>query len=320
MPLMTPSDWLCIPTGRENHDLLGAVSNELDCQFELTDWSPQTILEHFDIPHRGVILLGDTAQTLAVAFAAHLDHKVIAHIHGGEVTYGSHDDSMRHAISKLASIHFVVSVENKARLLRMGEQPDSVYVVGSIGTQLASRVPRQMNTEHPYFLFTWHEPTWAQEDVGEVLEAFDANGKDVWITKSNAESTEAWAKIMAWANTRKGRAWILRDAGMMAYHKAMSECVAVVGNSSSGIFEAPAMGVPVVNIGSRQAGRGLRNGTPCEARRVAKALEWVCGAAGQMAARVEAAQMLKPDTLESIARILKTADVSPIKRFYDAQA
>lgn len=318
MPSMTPSDWLCIPTGRESHDLLGAVSNELDCQFELTDWSPQTILEHFDIPHRGVILLGDTAQTLAVAFAAHLDHKVIAHIHGGEVTYGSHDDSMRHAISKLASVHFVVGWENKARLIRMGERPDLVHVVGSIGTQLASRVPRQMNTENPYFLFTWHEPTWAKEDVSEVLKAFDTRQEEVLITKSNSESKEAWAKINDWADRNK-RAYFLEDAGMANYHNAMSACIAVVGNSSSGIFEAPAMGVPVVDIGSRQAGRGLRNGTPCEARRVAKALEWVCGAAGQKVARDEAMQMPKPGTLESIARILKTADVSPIKRFYDAQ-
>jgi UDP-hydrolysing UDP-N-acetyl-D-glucosamine 2-epimerase len=218
-----------------------------------------------------VVLLGDRYELLAAATAAFFLDIPIVHVHGGEVTQGAFDDAIRHAISKFARVNAVAAPEYAERLIRAGEQPDSVHVVGGLGVDALANVQRlprhELETElrirlgDPLFLVTYHPVTAAAHDtkreissLAAALEAFPE--ATVVFTLPNADPEhEIITMALEQAVLQHDRWHLFSSLGTRNYVSLLSEAAVVVGNSSSGLLEAPSLEVPSVNIGPRQDGR-----------------------------------------------------------------
>jgi len=218
-----------------------------------------------------VLLLGDRYELLAAATAAFFLDIPIVHVHGGEVTQGAFDDAIRHVISKFARVHAVAAPEYAERLIRAGEQPDSVHVVGGLGVDALANVQRLSRHEleaelgirlgDPLFLVTYHPVTAAAHDtkreiasLAAALEAFPE--ATVVFTLPNADPEhEIITMALEQAVLRRDRWHLFSSLGTRNYVSLLSEAAVVVGNSSSGLLEAPSLEVPTVNIGPRQEGR-----------------------------------------------------------------
>lgn len=218
-----------------------------------------------------VVLLGDRYEALAAAQAAMILGIPIAHLHGGEVTEGAIDEAIRHAITKLAHVHFVAAERFRHRVMQLGEQPDRVHVVGAMGLDnIASLdpVPQAdlekllgLTLDGPVLLVTYHPVTLAENGaagVAALLEALDEQASArIVFTGVNADALgqEIKAKIEAFCRSRPERCVQVASLGFHRYLSLMAFSAVVVGNSSSGLLEAPSMGIPTVNIGPRQRGR-----------------------------------------------------------------
>jgi GDP/UDP-N,N'-diacetylbacillosamine 2-epimerase (hydrolysing) len=215
-----------------------------------------------------LILLGDRGEQLAGAIsAAHLNI-VIAHVHGGEVS-GTIDESVRHAITKLAHIHFPSTQENAQRILKMGEDPDRIHVVGAPGLDYLRCVeplePAQIEADldldlsRTVLLMTQHPVTTEVEaaagQMRTTLEAVKAVGVQTVISYPNADSggREMIRVLREYEPLPFVR--VRPSLGQRRYVSLLRYASAMIGNSSSGIIEAPFFGLPVVNIGTRQRGR-----------------------------------------------------------------
>jgi UDP-hydrolysing UDP-N-acetyl-D-glucosamine 2-epimerase len=219
-----------------------------------------------------LVLLGDRYEILSAAVAATLLNIPIAHIHGGEITAGAFDDAIRHAITKMACLHFVAAEPYRRRVIQMGENPDFVFNVGAPGLDLASVAPAigrnellaQLGLSGPerFLLVTLH-PTTARPqadgaNVAALLGALsEINDRSFVFTGVNADPgyraiDDAIREFVA---ARPQQAKLFASLGSERYWAALRLADAVVGNSSSGIVEAPAAGVPSINIGDRQSGR-----------------------------------------------------------------
>ena len=218
-----------------------------------------------------LVVLGDRYEILAVVSAAVLQNIPVAHIHGGEVTEGAFDDAIRHAITQLSDLHFTAAEEYKKRVIRMGADPSKVFNVGAIGLDAIERIGLMTEEEvrqklgitegKPYFLITWHPETRDLENTIEhfrellgALEAVD----NLFCVFTKANNDPYGQKINSVLETRAKVKdnWLVFDSlGSKKYLSAMKYAKAVLGNSSSGIIEAPALCTPTVNVGGRQAGR-----------------------------------------------------------------
>lgn len=219
-----------------------------------------------------LLLLGDRYEIFGAASAALLAGIPIAHIHGGEVTRGAWDDSLRHGITKMASLHFVAHETYRKRVIQMGESPDTVFMVGPscLDSLRNLTLPGREELEEdlgislnsPLLLITCHPETLSsltgEEQIDRLLKALEKFPSATMIfTGANADSNGRIInkKIKAFcAEDPRKRAFSL-SLGMKRYWGMLSLANAVVGNSSSGIIEAPLFNVPVVNIGRRQEGR-----------------------------------------------------------------
>jgi UDP-hydrolysing UDP-N-acetyl-D-glucosamine 2-epimerase len=219
-----------------------------------------------------VVLLGDRYEILAAAVTATILTIPIAHIHGGEITAGAFDDAIRHAITKMACLHFVAAEPYRQRVIQMGEDPACVFNVGAPGLDQADAsantdretVLRQLEVPGPrrYLLVTLH-PTTARPDAdaptATALLGALARVKDraIIFTGVNADPGNSVidAAIRTFVERNADRARLFTSLGSERYWLALRHADAVVGNSSSGIVEAPAIGTPSVNIGDRQQGR-----------------------------------------------------------------
>jgi UDP-hydrolysing UDP-N-acetyl-D-glucosamine 2-epimerase len=219
-----------------------------------------------------LVLLGDRYEILAAAEAALVARIPIAHIAGGDVTEGAFDEAIRHSITKMAHLHFVTNAASARRVRQLGENPESIFNVGSPGvdfikrTKLFSRreledaLDFQFKTRN--LLVTFHPVTLetepAQTQFQELLRALDALGPDIGIifTKSNSDTEgRAINRLMDGYVAAHPNARAYSSLGQVRYLSAMSHVDAVVGNSSSGLYEAPSFCKPTVNIGDRQKGR-----------------------------------------------------------------
>jgi UDP-hydrolysing UDP-N-acetyl-D-glucosamine 2-epimerase len=219
-----------------------------------------------------VVLLGDRYEMLAAAIAAFFLKIPIVHIHGGEVTHGAFDDTIRHAITKFSSVHCVAHAEYAARVIQLGEQPETVYVVGALGVDQLSGTPlknREQLEQHlglplrePLFLVTYHPVTSGESDalveVSELVAALESIPEaTVIITTPNADPDHKLiVEALRSAVSRHPDHWLFFESlGQVNYWSVMALATAVVGNSSSGILEAPSLQTATVNIGPRQDGR-----------------------------------------------------------------
>lgn len=217
-----------------------------------------------------VLLLGDRYEILAAASAALVSRVPIAHLCGGDVTEGAFDDACRHAITKMASLHFPTSAEARARILRMGEDPANVHLVGSTGLDRIRDVAPLEREEFfctvglpdrsPTLLVTVHPATVAEDPICESRALLEALGQmpnaSVLVTGSNTDPGGVTIDTMMQDFVgQRANAAFFPSLGSLRYFSALTHCDAVVGNSSSGLYEAPSFSIPTVNIGTRQNGR-----------------------------------------------------------------
>ena len=217
-----------------------------------------------------LVVLGDRFEMHAAALAA-LPFKIpVAHILGGEITQGAIDDALRHSMTKLSHLHLVSNEEYARRVRQLGEEPWRITVCGapsldnlhSIQLMEAKEIESRygIRLQPPPLLVTFHPVTLEYEQtewqVGEVLAALDTLGMPVVFTRPNADTNgRIIAHMMEAFAQAHSSAWMVGDLGIQAYFSLMSLAAAMVGNSSSGIIEAPSFKLPVVNVGDRQRGR-----------------------------------------------------------------
>ena len=219
-----------------------------------------------------LLVLGDRYETIAVCLSAMNAHIPIAHLNGGEITEGALDDGIRHSITKLSYLHFTSCEIYRQRVIQMGESPDRVFNTGATsidnmtGTPLLEikELSEQLGldlVEKPYALVTYHPVTLerdtAESQVNELLNAFSALPQlKVIITKSNADMGGSYInRLMDGYASVHGNVLCTASMGSLKYLSALKHAALVIGNSSSGIVEAPYFKVPTVNIGDRQRGR-----------------------------------------------------------------
>ena len=218
-----------------------------------------------------LVVMGDRYEMFAAAAAA-LPFKIpIAHIGGGDVTQGAMDDALRHSMTKLSHLHFVSTEAYARRLIQLGEEPARVIVSGEpaldeivCAPQLAPeelKLRFGIDVGRAFLLVTFHPVTLeyeqAEAQAEELLAALDAAGFSVIFTMPNADTAGRVIriKIQRWVKSHPGQGTMVENFGPDGYASVLRRAVAVVGNSSSGLIEAPSFKVPTVNIGNRQAGR-----------------------------------------------------------------
>jgi UDP-N-acetylglucosamine 2-epimerase (non-hydrolysing) len=219
-----------------------------------------------------LVILGDRFEALAAAQAAHFLRIPISHLHGGEITQGANDDATRHAITKLAHIHGVSTEQHRQRVIQMGEAPHSVHCVGAFGLDAIRRTPLLSRSDLmavlgfdlnlPFAVLTYHPATLGHENglstLHNIFKALDTHSQlQVFVTYPNAD--EGNAAIIEAINQEVLRCPLCIKAfvslGMVKYLSALQHAAFVVGNSSSGLIEAPSFGIPTINVGIRQLGR-----------------------------------------------------------------
>jgi UDP-hydrolysing UDP-N-acetyl-D-glucosamine 2-epimerase len=238
-----------------------------------------------------VLLLGDRFETLAAAFAAATLRIPVGHLHGGETTEGALDESYRHAITKLSHIHFPATEQAASRVIQLGEQPDRVHVVGAAGLETIAKC-RHMDLEElstaigigleaGFLLVTYHPATLSaqspEDQVTQLINGLATAGRQLLISRPNADAGSAVvaARLEEFCHERSN-AHLVASAGQEAYINLMRHAAAMVGNSSSGIIEAPSVPLAAVNVGPRQQGRQQAANVidvPCEAGAIADGLE-----------------------------------------------
>lgn len=219
-----------------------------------------------------LVLLGDRFEILAAALAALVAKIPIAHIAGGDLTEGAFDDAIRHSITKMSHLHFVTNGAAAMRVRQLGESSRFIFNFGSPGLDTIARTPLIARGEleavlgfsfrRRNLLVTFHpatlDATGAVAQLCELLRALDALGPDFGIvfTKSNADTEGRTLNRMLSAHVETRPNCRLFDSlGQQRYLSVMSQVDALVGNSSSGLYEAPSLHKPAVNIGDRQKGR-----------------------------------------------------------------
>lgn len=223
-----------------------------------------------------LVLLGDRYEILAAAVAALPFNVPVAHIHGGEITEGAIDDAARHAITKLSHLHFTAAELYRRRVIQMGESPERVLNVGALGVDNIVSLDRLGDSAlvellgrslgHPLLLVTYHPVTREPERAGEKVAALTtalsgicSKHRDAMIVVTGVNADTANRSIASafddFAASHPTQVIQRASLGQRAYLSLLARSDAVVGNSSSGIIEAPYLRVPTVNVGSRQNGR-----------------------------------------------------------------
>jgi UDP-N-acetylglucosamine 2-epimerase (non-hydrolysing)/GDP/UDP-N,N'-diacetylbacillosamine 2-epimerase (hydrolysing) len=289
-----------------------------------------------------VVVLGDRYELLGICSAALLNHVPIAHLHGGEVTEGAMDEAIRHAVTKLAHWHFVAAEPYRRRVIQMGEQPGSVFNVGAPGLDVIQKNAflskgalsnsLEMPLDAPIFLVTYHPVSWDEtsgvtvlENLFKAIERFP-NASVVW-TAANTDASGATLNqaVQRWIKETTLNAKFFTSLGSQRYLSLMREADVVLGNSSSGIIEAPAIGTPTVNIGERQAGR-LRALSIIDTDETVEGI--VTGVEKALSSTMQATAATKPscygqgDTAEQISLLLAKLLNQPFrlaKSFYDLE-
>lgn len=227
-----------------------------------------------DNPPDILVVLGDRYEMHAAAVAAIPYRIPIAHIHGGELTYGAFDDYFRHALTKFSHLHFASSEVYANRIIQMGEEPWRVTVSGAPGLDDIINMPRLSKSElasvydidlsKPTLLVTFHPVTmeyeYTKEYIANLLNAlahFSAYHVVFTYPNEDAGSAVIIEKITSYVHDHRN-AFLVKNFGHKGYVSMMGYAAAMVGNSSSGIVEAASLKLPVVNIGTREDGR-VRN-------------------------------------------------------------
>ena len=219
-----------------------------------------------------VVVLGDRYELVPIVSSCVVLHIPVCHIHGGEITQGAMDELFRHAISKMSTIHFASTKSYSSRLIQMGEQPDFVFNVGSLGVENIKKMDLLSEAElekeigfkvdKNTLLVTFHPITLEGADqayqMQALLDALELREQyRVLFTRPNSDMhrNELNDMIDVFVAKHSDRCAVFSSLGQLRYLSAMKHCLAVVGNSSSGIIETSSFGIPTIDIGNRQKGR-----------------------------------------------------------------
>lgn len=286
-----------------------------------------------------VVLLGDRYEILAAAQAALIARMPIAHLHGGETTEGAIDEAIRHAITKMSQMHFVAAEPYRRRVIQLGEDPSRVFNFGSLAVDNINKIKlldrqeleRELNFKFgpESFLITYHPATLGSLDpekaMLELIKALDAFPKAQLIfTKPNSDTHGRVIQqiIDDYVAMHNGRAIAFNTLGQLRYLSTLKHVNLVLGNSSSGLSEAPLLGTPTVNVGERQRGR-LRTLTVLDcsenADEIVLAIRQALSADFVMRAEHNAQRFRSSDVSTRIKEQLKATNLDRLmaKKFYD---
>ncbi|MCF6340281.1 MAG: UDP-N-acetylglucosamine 2-epimerase [Sulfurimonas sp.] len=223
-----------------------------------------------------LVVLGDRYEILSVVISAMIANIPIAHLHGGETTEGAFDESIRHSITKMSHLHFVAMDEYKNRVIQLGEHPSRVFNVGGLGIdnikklkllskdEFEKSIDFKLNKKN--ILVTFHpvtlENSTAKEQFNELLLAVDElQDTTIIFTKANSDRDGRVINSMIdeYVSKNSDKSMEFTSLGQLRYLSALQYTDAVVGNSSSGLLEAPSFHIGTINIGDRQKGRAKAN-------------------------------------------------------------
>ena len=219
-----------------------------------------------------VIILGDRFEALAFAIASLFLKIPIIHIHGGESTSALIDDSIRHSITKMSNIHFVSNEFYKKRIINMGEDPKSIYTLGSLALDNMKKIKylskkeieKKLNFkfDETNLLVTIHPETLGKTElinnIDSILKKLTKLKKTkIIFTMPNVDmgNINIFNKLKKFVRKNKSKSLLLKSMGQQLYFSSLNHIDVVIGNSSSGIIEAPSFRVPTINLGKRQLGR-----------------------------------------------------------------
>ncbi|ALP37267.1 UDP-N-acetyl glucosamine 2-epimerase [Paenibacillus sp. IHB B 3084] len=272
-----------------------------------------------------VVVLGDRGEMLAAAIVSSHMNIPLVHLHGGEVS-GTIDESVRHAISKLAHIHFVATNGSRERLIRLGEEPWRIHVVGAprIETMMNTSLPElertkrkyDLNIDNDYVLFAYHPVTTEEADMivlGKMLEILLAGASEVICVMPNSDAgADAIVEVYNRFAARGGMHFVT-SFEQLDYLTMLKNAKVLIGNSSSGIIEAASFHIPVINIGTRQAGRERSLNTidiMDNETELSSALEYVLSEPFQQIIKAVDNVYSKDNTSSSVVDILKQTSKS----------
>ena len=286
-----------------------------------------------------VVVLGDRYEILAAATAALIERIPIAHLYGGEITEGAYDDAIRHSVTKMSHLHFTSCEEYRHRVIQLGEQPDHVFNVGSIGVENIKMLPLMSKDEiekeigfaidDHTILVTYHPVTLgnrtAKEDIDDFIAALDEK-KDLRIIFTMPNSDTGGQAIVeainAFVDKNHQRAKAFKSLGVLRYLSVMQQVAAVVGNSSSGLVEVPSFKIPTLNIGDRQKGRMAADSVfncKTDKQSVLKGLDIVLSEEFRQKAAAIHNPYDKEGTAQAMFNVIRTYPLDSLnqKHFYD---
>ena len=218
-----------------------------------------------------IVILGDRFEIVPVAMASVVFKIPVAHIHGGETSQGAIDEAFRHSVTKMASIHFPATETYRNRIIQMGESPDLTFNLGAPGIDSIYRLPLldklelaeslQFSLQATVAMVTFHPVTTesgtALVQAENMLKAIEDAGIRAIFTKANADADGSIinGRLAEFCQNRPDNFKLFDNLGQTRYLSCMKNLDLMIGNSSSGIIEAPSFRLPVVNIGDRQKGR-----------------------------------------------------------------
>jgi GDP/UDP-N,N'-diacetylbacillosamine 2-epimerase (hydrolysing) len=288
-----------------------------------------------------ILMLGDRYEIFSAASAAMVARIPIVHLHGGESSEGAFDEAIRHSVTKMSHLHFVATETYRKRVVRLGENPDRVFNVGAMAIdnfrklKLLSR--KSLETELNFklgkrnLLVTFHPVTLERETSGrqleQLLKALDGlQDTHIIFTGPNADTDgrNILELIKGYVSKNKEKSLFVTSLGTLKYLSAMKYMDGVVGNSSSGLIEAPSLQVGTINIGDRQRGRiRAESVIDCEPniRSLNKAFQILYSKGFQE----KLVKVVNPygtgGSAKKIVNLLKSADLKNIlkKNFYDVK-
>ena len=218
-----------------------------------------------------VVVLGDRTEMIPIAFAAANERIPIAHISGGETTEGAIDECVRHSLTKVSYLHFPGCETYRKRIIQLGEHPDRVFNYGDVGVEMVRIAPKMDKNEltkelswdftKPYICVVFHPVTLEIDQAGEqtdqLLSAIDKHNEYnyVFIQGNSDAGGQIVSQKIKFYVEQHGNCKLFASLRSEVYTSVVANAAALMGNSSSGIVEAPALKVPTINIGDRQKGR-----------------------------------------------------------------
>jgi len=281
-----------------------------------------------------VVVLGDRYELIPIVSSAVIFNIPVVHLHGGEITKGAVDEYFRHAITKMSYLHFTSTEEYKKRVIQMGEEPHRVFCVGAMGIEniyrsnLLSKKELSeslgIDLEGEIYLITYHPTTLdknTDKEINELLKALDEINATMIFTKANADTNgEVINKKIEEFIKSKKNAYLFDSLGQLRYLSLLQFITAMIGNSSSGIIEAPSFKIPTVNIGNRQEGRiKAESVIECECKK-ADILNALNKAKKMHLTKIKNPYEKNKYPSKEVLKVLKTYQISDLRKsFYDME-